>query len=156
MFLRAASSERGCVVHRVAGAVDGLRIQGAVDVRGDVGAGVVDHHQHVVALVEPVLENRHQIRQFGHPDDRLGGRPVQVLVEHDAGGAGHHRAPAAPDRRAQVHDRPPDLGGDGFVGALALQLLAQRAPLEIELRGGVLGVVRVVEVDRCEGPGTVQ
>jgi hypothetical protein len=145
----------GGLVYRVAAAVDGFRMQRAADLRGDVGAAVVDD-EHAVRVIDALLENRDEIRQFGHADDGPRRGPRQMLVDHHTAGAGDHRAAAAADRRAQVHDRGFDLVDDRLAGALALELLARRPPLEIELSLGVVGVVRVLEVDRSERPRCVQ
>jgi hypothetical protein len=64
--------------------------------------------------------------------------------------------PLRPTGWAQVQHGLPDLVGDGVAGALLFELFAQRTPLQVELGFGVVGVVRVVEVDRRERAGPIQ
>lgn len=78
-------------------------------------------------------------------------RPDEVFVEEHSVGVGHHRPAAAPDRRPGLDDRALEVFGQRRVGTLPLELLADVAPLDVELGRRVLGVVRVLEIDRRVG-----
>lgn len=136
-------------MHRIAAAVNGFRAQCAVGVHGDVSAGLVDFGQHVVRVLEAVLDDRQQVGKSGQASSARCRR-LQMLVEHDAVGVGDHRAPTLADRRPQLPHGAFDLADQLLISALLGELFTDRAPGEVEFGGRVLGVVRVLEVHRDE------